>query len=59
METTGIIGVIEGLYRDYTVTLGLYRANGKEHGNYHEVSRATMLRFRLEGFVWGTWNLGV
>ena len=35
METTGIIGVIWGLYRGYIgVILGLYRNNGKENGNY-------------------------
>ena len=30
METTGIIGV-----GDIGVILGLYRGNGKEHGNYN------------------------
>ena len=38
METTimgymGIIGIIQGLYRD--IVLVIKRENGKEHGNYY------------------------
>ena len=32
METTGIIGIIVGLY---DITVGMYRDNGKENGNYY------------------------
>ena len=43
METTGIKGIIEGLYKDYIGfiygfiwnVLGSYRDNGKENGNYY------------------------
>ena len=36
METLGIIGIIQGLYRDYIeIILGLYGDNGKENGNYY------------------------
>ena len=38
METTGIIGIILGLYTDYIgITrnmMGFYWHNGKENGNY-------------------------
>ena len=56
METTGGIGIISGLYRDYRVCiLGLYGDNGKENGSYD-------LGFDLGFWVWGrkfrVWILG-
>ena len=38
METTGIIGILLGLYRDDRVCIvGSYRDNAKEHGNYYNI----------------------
>ena len=39
METTGIIGIILGLCRDYREILGLSRDNGKEDGNHYSLFR--------------------
>ena len=47
METLGIIGIIQGLYRDYIgIILGLYRDNGKENGNY-VILGLGLYRFRV------------
>ena len=35
MEAIGVIGIIWGVYRDYSVTLGLYWDNGKYSANYY------------------------
>ena len=39
METTGIIGIILGLCRDYREILGLSRDHGKEDGNHYSLFR--------------------
>ena len=45
METTGIIGIVYGLYRDYRVYNGLYRDNGKE------METTIMRLYRVWGYV--------